>query len=702
MRFRSIMTTMSLLIGAIILVIQAVLVVVVSSSAYKESIATTQHEMRQLADTIKKSTEDFGEQQMQLVRAASRVPSLREFLRTGSGTAPEIIAAMSRASEDVNTFYLMDNQGRQVILMARGEAAPLNNLGNSPTIRAALEGKESRSRLPAHSNATNKLVVSFNVPVLDEAGEVLGVVGMTYPLDRLIERYIEETRLGATGYPFILSDQGVLVAHPDKQLILKDVAREAGIAPMLDAAEGQGVCVIAGKEKEIVWTRIPGWHWIMAFSMDRATILAQAAAQRNHLIWAGVAAMTALVVGSMLALSRIVVHPLRQLQAYAAAVDAGRLDAELDFSRPNELGQLADNLRHMVASLKGKIAEARTQTELANEALARANQATREADHARLASEQARTEGVLQTVGTLEGVVDGVSAASEELAAQIGQSTHGTEIQSARMGEIASAMEEMNATVGEVAQNAANAALSADNAGQKAREGAAVVAQVISGIDVAHKQASKLKEAMGSLGRQAEDIGTVLRVISDIADQTNLLALNAAIEAARAGDAGRGFAVVADEVRKLAEKTMSATAEVDQAIRDIQAGTRGSMDSMEKAVESIAAATELAGQSGASLRGIVDLVEQTSGQIGSIATAAEQQSATSQVISRSVTDVSQISEELTGAMRQSAEAVEAMARQAQTLQELLASMQQDHQAGGKSSPLSPRLRALPRTGRVEV
>ncbi|EFL49504.1 methyl-accepting chemotaxis sensory transducer [Solidesulfovibrio fructosivorans JJ]] len=267
-----------------------------------------------------------------------------------------------------------------------------------------------------------------------------------------------------------------------------------------------------------------------------------------------------------------------------------------------------------------------------------------------------------------------VSQASEELSAQIGQSNQGTEIQSTRMGEIAAAMEEMNATVIEVAKNAADAAEAAVHTGQSAKDGANVVSKAVTGIGKARTQALALKETMSLLGGQAKDIGAVLSVISDIADQTNLLALNAAIEAARAGEAGRGFAVVADEVRKLAEKTMAATAEVDQAIRDIQRRTTESLDGVERAVDSIEEATGLAGQSGDSLEEIVALVERTSGQVRSIATAAEQQSATSQEISRSVSDVSRISVELSEAMHHSSQAVESMAAQAQALQGLIDDM----------------------------
>ena len=92
-----------------------------------------------------------------------------------------------------------------------------------------------------------------------------------------------------------------------------------------------------------------------------------------------------------------------------------------------------------------------------------------------------------------------------------------------------------------------------------------------------------LRRSMDELGTEAEGVGRVVEVISDIADQTNLLALNAAIEAARAGDAGRGFAVVADEVRKLAERTMAATQEVTHSIGSIQQSAKANIKGTEKA-----------------------------------------------------------------------------------------------------------------------
>jgi len=297
-----------------------------------------------------------------------------------------------------------------------------------------------------------------------------------------------------------------------------------------------------------------------------------------------------------------------------------------------------------------------------------------EAVEAKERAERAKAEGMMQAAAQLQKVVEIIGSASEELSAQIEQSSRGTEVQSQRVGETATAMEEMNATVLEVAKNASQAADSSHNARNKAVEGAKVVAHAVASITEVQKKSVTLKEDMAVLGKQAEGIGQIMNVISDIADQTNLLALNAAIEAARAGDAGRGFAVVADEVRKLAEKTMTATKEVGEAISGIQQGARKNLENVEYSVITIEQATGLANESGAALKEIVALVEVSTDQVRSIATASEEQSAASEEINRSIEDINRISGETASAMNQSAQAVGELARQAQTLRTLIEDM----------------------------
>jgi len=297
-----------------------------------------------------------------------------------------------------------------------------------------------------------------------------------------------------------------------------------------------------------------------------------------------------------------------------------------------------------------------------------------EAVEAKERAERAKVEGMIAAARQLETIVEAVSSASEQLSAQIEQSSRGTEAQSQRVAETATAMEEMNATVLEVAKNASQAAESSHNARDKAVEGAKVVASAVESITSVQTNSVKLKDDMAVLGKQAEGIGQIMNVISDIADQTNLLALNAAIEAARAGDAGRGFAVVADEVRKLAEKTMTATKEVGEAVSGIQQGARRNLENVENSVGTIEQATALANESGSALKEIVTLVEVSTDQVRSIAAASEQQSAASEEIHHSIEDINRISGETASAMNHSAQAVGELASQAQSLRALIENM----------------------------
>jgi len=286
-----------------------------------------------------------------------------------------------------------------------------------------------------------------------------------------------------------------------------------------------------------------------------------------------------------------------------------------------------------------------------------------------------QNEKIARAAEAATAISDQVASASEELSAQIEQSSRGTEQQRARTGEAATAMEEMNATVMEVASNASGAAELAEQAKHKAQEGARLVDDVVANINQINTRAEALKVDMGELGKQAEGIGAIMNVISDIADQTNLLALNAAIEAARAGDAGRGFAVVADEVRKLAEKTMTATNEVGAYIKAVQDSAKKNIEGTEATTRAIVASTTTAGKSGEALREIVGMVERTADQVRSIATASEEQSAASEEISHTTDDINRIASETAEAMNQSAHAVSDLSRLAQELKRIISNMQ---------------------------
>ncbi|KAB1440930.1 PAS domain-containing protein [Pseudodesulfovibrio senegalensis] len=267
-----------------------------------------------------------------------------------------------------------------------------------------------------------------------------------------------------------------------------------------------------------------------------------------------------------------------------------------------------------------------------------------------------------------------MAAASTQLAERVHGASEGAVRQGRRTTETATAMEEMNVTVMEVARNSSLAAENAEATRNQAQDGHGKVSEVVAAVNEVASLASVLKGNMRELGEQADGIGRVMTVITDIADQTNLLALNAAIEAARAGEAGRGFAVVADEVRKLAEKTMVATKEVGDAINAIQGVTERNVVQTDKAAQVVDDCTGLSHAAGDSLQEIVNLAQNMADQVRGIATAAEEQSAATEQVARSTDEINEISEETTEIMNQSAEACVELSRVASELDALIADL----------------------------
>ncbi|WP_165177703.1 methyl-accepting chemotaxis protein [Desulfovibrio sp. ZJ369] len=363
--------------------------------------------------------------------------------------------------------------------------------------------------------------------------------------------------------------------------------------------------------------------------------------------------------------------PVRKITRYVLDVAGGKKDAALDVHSRDDMGELAQALRDMVQKQEQLMLEAADKTEEANKKAAEAATAMEEAQHARQQAEQAKRDGMTGAAAQIEDVVNKLNAAINDIAAQVEQSDGALHNAASRLAETATAMEEMNSTVLEVAKNAELASDVSTAARQKATDGAAIVSESVAGIQEVQRQSLALKDDMARLDEHARAITQIMGVISDIADQTNLLALNAAIEAARAGDAGRGFAVVADEVRKLAEKTMTSTTEVGAAVNAIQKSAEQSAQQVELAVRHIAQTTELSNKSGASLAEILQMVEHTADEVRAIAAAGEEQSAASEQITRSLSEVNDITSATSQAMRTAAHGLEALRGRSHDLIDLI-------------------------------
>ena len=365
------------------------------------------------------------------------------------------------------------------------------------------------------------------------------------------------------------------------------------------------------------------------------------------------------------------VNPLLRLQTFARQISEGELDTQPKGSFKAELQALERSLTAMVSRLKEKILFSEQKTAEAEESEARAQQHAQEAAEARDDALNSRAEGMLEAANMLDGVVGSVTSASQEISAQVEQSSNFALSLSDSMNSVAAAMEQMNTSVQEVSTNAAQASSSSELVKANANKELGEVRNMVEAIKSVQNIADGLKTGMSELGQKAEDIGKIMNVINDIADQTNLLALNAAIEAARAGDAGRGFAVVADEVRKLAEKTMLAVTEVGDAIKAVQQGTRNNVSGVDVAVEAISKVNGMAEGTGEAISQITLHVNEMADQIQAIARAVDEQTHASAEITQSISAADQNTSETSAALQEISTALIDLSQQSQVLESLI-------------------------------
>ena len=368
------------------------------------------------------------------------------------------------------------------------------------------------------------------------------------------------------------------------------------------------------------------WGWVLGSGIYIDDIDAKFRSDAvKLLLWGlGIAGFIAI---SLLLLSNNIIKTLGGDPALASAITkriaAGDLATPVDCA-PDDKDSLLANIRSMQETLRSMIASIVANAELVSSA---ANQ---------------------------------LLGASEQVAERASQ-------QSDAASSMAACVEEMAVSIDQVKENANEAHNISQTAGAISEDGAAVIHNAASEMRKISDAVQASSLIVEDLGRQSDQITSIVNTIKEIADQTNLLALNAAIEAARAGEQGRGFAVVADEVRKLAERTSHSTKEIGEMVAKIQNGTRSAVSSMQDGVRQVGNGVQLANQAGDSINRIRDGALRVTVVVNGISDSISEQSMASNEIAQKLETIAQMSEESAIAVRQTAHA----ARELQALSSAL-------------------------------
>lgn len=449
---------------------------------------------------------------------------------------------------------------------------------------------------------TKQQMVSISAPV-EVNGVFKGVTFFDVSLAVLSQKVNQVSPMNA-GYLFLMTKDGHIISHPNSDNNGKSLA---DVYPELNLGESEQRLTLAGEPQIVQQLPLKEHDWIIGSVLSEELVYQSLNDMRDQTIIYLLAVTLIAIVVLGFTVSALL-KPLGQMTSGINSLSSSNVKKDLTYRLNTEIDK---EFSHIASAFNGFV----------------------EMLQHNIQSSKSLSQELTWATDTAVGN-------SEKSEAAILQ-------QQQEVEQLVTALNEMSSTAQEMARNTQSAAHAANQA-----HGASE-----SGVDTARKSSATIRELsdlvtqseqdVNQLNLSAENIKSLLHVISEISDQTNLLALNAAIEAARAGESGRGFAVVADEVRQLAKRTQDATTDISNILGELESHTTQVAGSMSESIKQAETAIVSMQEVESELVSISSAVQSINDMNVQIATAAEEQSIVVEEISTNATNIHELSSQVT-------------------------------------------------------
>ena len=416
------------------------------------------------------------------------------------------------------------------------------------------------------------------------------------------------------------------------------------------------------------------------------------------LLLAGLAILFALILG--IALARGFITQINHVGKLLRQIRAGRIQSPAEVVSADELGRMTDDLNSVIGETFGQPQTMGEREELRDSLMELLVEVSRVADgdltveaavRPDLTGDMARAfnrmiSELRRIIGRVQDVTLQVESSANETQATTERLALDSEKHARQMIAAREVIGGMTATIRQVVETADTSKDVAQKSLSTAKQGAEAVQNSIKGMSSLREQVQETTKRIKRLGENSQEIGEIVKLIGDIAYRTSVLALNASIQAARAGEAGRGFAVVAEEVERLSKRSTEAAKRIADLVKTIQAGTNEAIAAMEESTREVVEGSNLVYEAGSALSEIEAVSTRLAELIQSISGATEQQAQDSEVVFKTMVEISEATQQTTSGIKRSASSVNQLAALADSLRASVASFRlSDDYANGQGN-----------------